>query len=86
MAAYHRNLGAAYYKLKQYEKAIECHNRAIDIEPKHSINYHNKGAALFRQGQYNSARDCFERATELDKKQTISFGWLADTYKEMGNF
>ena len=22
VAAYHRNLGAAYYKLKQYEKAI----------------------------------------------------------------
>lgn len=31
VAAYHRNLGAAYYKLKQYEKAIECHNRAIDL-------------------------------------------------------
>lgn len=31
VAAYHRNLGAAFYKLKQYEKAIESHNRAIKI-------------------------------------------------------
>ena len=31
VAAYHRNLGAAFYKLKQYEKAIESHNRAIEI-------------------------------------------------------
>lgn len=26
------------------------------------------------------------KAVELDKKQTISFGWLADTYKEMGDY
>lgn len=86
VAAYHRNLGAAYYKNKDYENAIECHNRAIDLEPKHSINYHNKGAAYFRLQKYENAVSCFEKATDLDKKQTISFGWLADTYKEMGNF
>jgi len=31
VAAYHRNLGAAYYKLKDYDKAIQSHNRAIDL-------------------------------------------------------
>jgi tetratricopeptide (TPR) repeat protein len=86
VAAYHRNLGAAYYKLKDYERAAECHSRAIDLEPKHSINYHNKGAAFFRLQKYENAVGCFEKATDLDKKQVISFGWLADTYKEMGNF
>ena len=50
--AYHRNLGAAYYKLKQYEKAVSCHDQAIKLEPKHSINYHNKGAAFFRMKDY----------------------------------
>jgi tetratricopeptide (TPR) repeat protein len=29
--AYHRNLGAAYYKLKYYEKAIESHQKAIEV-------------------------------------------------------
>jgi len=48
VAAYHRNLGAAYYKLKDYEKAVESHERAVVLEPKNGINYHNKGAALFR--------------------------------------
>jgi tetratricopeptide (TPR) repeat protein len=84
--AYHRNLGAAYYKSKDYERAIESHNRAIELEPKHSINYHNKGAAYFRLQKYENAVGCFEKATDLDKKQVISFGWLADTHKEMGNF
>jgi tetratricopeptide (TPR) repeat protein len=36
--------------------------------------------------QYENALGCFEKATELDRKQVISFGWLADTYKEMGNY
>jgi len=31
VAAYHRNLGAAYYKLKDYDKAIQSHNQAIDL-------------------------------------------------------
>lgn len=31
VCAYHRNLGAAYYALKDYEKAIEEHNRAIEL-------------------------------------------------------
>lgn len=84
--AYHRNLGAAYYKVKDYQRAIDCHNRAIELQPKHSINYHNKGAAYFRLKNYENAVACFQKATELDKKQVISFGWLADTFKEMNDF
>lgn len=30
--------------------------------------------------------ECFLKAVELDKKQTISYAWLADTYKEMGEY
>lgn len=37
-------------------------------------------------GQYEKAKECFEQAVELDKKQTISYGWLADSFKELGNF
>ena len=29
VAAYHRNLGAALYTLKQYENAISSHSKAI---------------------------------------------------------
>jgi len=52
VAAYHRNLGAAFYKLKDYKKAVEAHDRAIKLEPKNPINYHNKGAAVFRLQQF----------------------------------
>lgn len=86
VAAYHRNLGAAFYKLKNYEKAIESHNRAIKLEPKHAINYHNKGAAYFRLLDYPNALKCFEKAVELDRKQTLSFVWMGDTLKEMQSY
>ena len=29
--AYHRNLGAPYYKLKDYERAVQCHSKAIEL-------------------------------------------------------
>ena len=37
-------------------------------------------------GQFEDARQCFDKAVHLDKKQTISFGWLADSHKELGNY
>ena len=33
VAVYHRDIGAAYYSLKNYEKAIEHHQRSIQLEP-----------------------------------------------------
>lgn len=50
--AYHRNLGAAYYALKQYDIAAQCHQKAIDLEPSNPINYHNKGATYFRMRKF----------------------------------
>ena len=37
-------------------------------------------------GQFDSAREAFDKAVQLDKKQTISYGWLADSQKELGNY
>lgn len=37
-------------------------------------------------GQFDDAKECFDKAVHLDKKQTISYAWLADSYKELGNF
>ena len=37
-------------------------------------------------GQFEDAQHCFEKAVALDKKQTISYSWLADSFKEMGNY
>lgn len=33
VAAYYRNLGAALYKLKEYNSAIENHKKAANMEP-----------------------------------------------------
>lgn len=84
--AYHRNLGAAYYKLKYYEKAIESHLKSIELEPLNSINYHNLGAAYFRLQKYEKAEQNFAKAFELNKNQMTSAAWLADSQRELGKF
>jgi tetratricopeptide (TPR) repeat protein len=56
VAAYHRNIGAGYYSVKEYEKAIQHHLRAIELEPNNSMNYHNLGSAYFRAKNYEAAR------------------------------
>lgn len=68
MPAYFRNLGAALYKLKDYDGAIKNHNKAIALEPDNSLNYHNLGAALFRQEKYEEAKGYFSKAIEKNRK------------------
>ena len=84
--AYHRNLGAAYYSLKNYNKAINEHTTAIKLEPGNAINYHNKGAALFRSGEYEGAKEYFQCAIERDRKLALSFSWMGDCEKELKNY
>lgn len=50
--AYHRNLGAGYYAKKDYHKAIESHEKAIELEPNNGVNYHNLGSAFFRLNNF----------------------------------
>lgn len=52
ISAFHRNLGAAYYTAKEYEKAICEHIKSTELEPDNPINYHNIGTAYFRLNLY----------------------------------
>jgi tetratricopeptide (TPR) repeat protein len=51
---------------KEYEKAIECYTKAIELEPE--INpecYFNKAEALSCLEKYHEAVDCFNKAIQL---------------------
>lgn len=84
--AYYRNLGAAYYALKEYDLAINYHNKVIELEPYNAINYHNKGAAYFRSDRIEEALVCFEKALETDKQLALSYSWRGDCYKTLKQY
>ncbi len=67
--------GNIHYKIGEYEKALYCYDRVIQLSPKIYIGYYNKGAALYMLGRYKEALKEFKKALCLrqdsDVKQAI---------------
>ena len=73
-AYFQAGLGALYLRLKNFAKAIEHLNAALNIEPKDPISLVNRGEAYLRNGNNEAARQDLEKAmqisAQLPAKQT----------------
>ena len=61
------NLGVAYDKLKNYEKAVESFTKAIEIEPNYSKVHKRLGYTYEAMGGREEAMECFKKAMELEE-------------------
>lgn len=57
--------GGKYYANEDYEKAIECCDKVIAINPNIAEAYNNKGNALNKQTKYEEAIEAYNKAFEL---------------------
>ncbi|MFQ6072921.1 MAG: tetratricopeptide repeat protein [Methanosarcinales archaeon] len=55
----------------QYEDAIECFDKALEIDPKYAYAWVDKGKALDNLGKYKNAIECFDKALEIDPNSDI---------------
>jgi F-box/TPR repeat protein Pof3 len=69
-----QELGRGYYKLKQYQKAIEAFTQGIDITPTPSL-YDYRAASYDKLEDYNAAVKDGREVIKLDKKNEIK-GYL----------
>lgn len=60
------NRGAAHIAKKEYDQAIACFDKAIEIEPSFAQAYCNRGTAYYEKGQYDRAILDFDKAIEID--------------------
>ena len=51
---------------KKYEKAIECYDRALEINPNFVEAWNNKGNVLDELGRYEEAIECYDKALEIN--------------------
>jgi len=56
--------GYLWYEKKDYQKAIECYDKAIEIDPDLAPAYLFKGLMLSALGKYQKAIECFDEAIE----------------------
>lgn len=56
--------GNIYYDERDYNKSIECYERAIQEDPQFAEAWYNKGTALCMLGKYEDAIKAFDKALE----------------------
>ena len=70
--------GNEYYYKKEYNKAIQCYDKAIEIKPNNAEAWNNKGNTLYRSGKHNEAIHCYDKAIEIKPNN-------ADAWYNKGN-
>ncbi|MBE9592474.1 MAG: tetratricopeptide repeat protein [Proteobacteria bacterium] len=57
----------------EYEKAIECFDRAIELDPNDAIGYYNRGLTYCYLKQYERGIENFDIAIELDSNYIAAY-------------
>ncbi len=79
----YREIALCWERAKEYEKAEEYYQRAVDHEPKSARNWRSFGQYYADRKQYKEALPYLEKAVELEPEST--FGWmkLGEVYEKL---
>ena len=69
---------------KQYDRAIEDYNVAIELDPNCALSYMDRGAAYYFKGEYQNAINNYDQAVKLDPKRAQAYSNRAAAYKKLG--
>lgn len=72
------NQGHLYTEQGNLKTAIDCYQKALQLNPNYADSYFNLGIVYRRQGQLNAAIEHYQKAIEIQPN-------LADAYLSLGN-
>ncbi len=57
-----------YYNnvFNQYEKALQCYDQGLDLDPTYGYCWYSKGITLQNMKRFNESEICFENAKKFD--------------------
>jgi tetratricopeptide (TPR) repeat protein len=70
--------------LGKYEEAIECFDKALDIDQNDASIWDNKGFVLGSLGRREEAIECFDKAVKIDPNMTDARKYRDLAYKKLG--
>jgi tetratricopeptide (TPR) repeat protein/CheY-like chemotaxis protein len=71
-----------YYKYGNFEEAVQCFDRAIELDPKNWQAWNSRGICLKELGRYEEALQCFDRVIDSDDEEV--FYNKGETLEKMG--
>lgn len=78
------NQGALLFSLDRFEEAAAVFERLVAVNPDGDA-YANLGTSYFYQAQFSLAAEQYERALQHSPGDYEKLGYLAATYRELGN-
>ncbi len=69
----------------EYNKALDCFKKAIELDPFYSEAHHGLGVAYVGARKYDSAIGCFKKALELRPDHALAMFYLGFAYKNSGD-
>jgi len=60
--------GDSFERKEEYDKAIECYDKALEIDPANANAWGAKGWALYELGKSDEAIKCYDKAIEIKPK------------------
>ena len=79
-------LGATYYRLEQFEEALEAYEKAIQIRPFDSSTYINKANCLRKLKLFQRAINTFEYALNLDPRNISAYIGICNTFIKLRDY
>jgi len=83
---YYYNMGIDYAEKEQYDKAIECYQKAINLDPEHLNSHCNLGCIKYRLGFYEEAIKILKHALKLDSEHAASHYNIGLCQEALGNY
>jgi tetratricopeptide (TPR) repeat protein len=60
--------GLTHAKIEDYEEAIKCFDKAVQLDPNNALAWISKANALIESGSEEEAIECFDKASKIDSK------------------
>jgi tetratricopeptide (TPR) repeat protein len=78
------NLGLAYQKKGEVDRAIADYTKAIAIDQKYSNAYNNRGLAYYRKSEVDRAIADYDKAIAIDPKYAYAYNGRGAAYQKKG--
>ena len=78
--------GWAFDDKQEYDKAIECYDKAIELNPEYEYAWLSKGNVLRKLQNYEESLACYDRAIELNSKNEYAWLWKGYALSELQHY
>jgi len=80
------DMGTSYAKLKQYDKASACYEKAIELQPDYFLAWSNRGNLLADLGYVTEAIDSYEKSLKLNPNYPEAWTNCGNAFFDLGRF